>query len=92
MPLYLQISRGSVDPKKQGTSSLIDHFKKIHSEAFRDSSNASGDRTRDDPVHASSSSHSEGQKRSGTMAKLYELCPKKNRTELFQQTIEGLHH
>ena len=73
----------------QGTSSLREHFKNIHAEALKaDSSDAGGNRSGDNPSNASNSDA--GHKRAaGTMAKLYELCPKKRRNELFQSTIPG---
>ena len=52
---------------------------------MKGSSDAGGNPTNDESAAASSAKRSAG----GTMSKLYELCPKKRRVELFQSSIPG---
>ena len=81
-----QISRGSSNPREMTTSTLREHLKIVHPEVDINGNDqtpgAAGGNVTDAESRGSS-------KRSGTMAKLYELCPKKNRGELFQSTIPG---
>ena len=83
-----QISRGSSNPREMTTTTLREHLKTVHPEVDIDGKDqtpaaAGGNETDADAESRGTS------KRSGTMAKLYELCPKKNRGELFQSTIPG---
>ena len=65
---------------------MITHLKTQHKEVpliENETPSASGDA----PIPATASASNEPRKRGGTYAKLFELCPKRRREELFQSTI-----